>query len=97
VWFFHPYSSSFGVPVLNLRRPFTNKLNLIGEEPVNKNNEPEYYSVDYSKLSVILLQGLKETMTKLEETTNKLNEQILYTNKLETIINERLNKLENKN
>ena len=70
--------------------PFANKTELIGEEPVDKTGDPEYYSVDYSKLSVILLQGLKETMNKLEE-------QILYTNKLENIINERLNKLEKNN
>ena len=82
--------------------PFTNKSELIGEEPVDETGNPKYYSVDYSKLSVILLQGLKETMIKLEETTlkldettNNLNNQILYTNKLENIINERLNKLEN--
>ena len=82
--------------------PFANKTNLIGEEPVDETGNPKYYSVDYSKLSVILLQGLKETMSKLEETrlkldetTNNLNNQILYTNKLENIINERLNKLEN--
>ena len=77
--------------------PFTNKSDLIGEEPVDESGKPKYYTVDYSKLSVILLQGLKETMLKLEETTNKLNEQILYTSKLENIINERLNKLESKN
>ena len=82
--------------------PFTNKSNLTGEEPIDENGQPKYYSIDYSKLSVILLQGLKETMDileetryTLEETKNKLNEQHLYTSRLENIINERLNKLEN--
>jgi len=69
--------------------PFTNNTKLTGDEPVDEDGKPIYYSIDYSKLSVILLQGLKETMNKLEE-------QILYTNKLENIINERLNKLEAK-
>ena len=55
---------------------------IIGCVYLNDKGEPTYYTIDYSKLSVILLQGLKETMNKLEETTNKLSEQILYTNKL---------------
>jgi hypothetical protein len=41
------------------------------------------------------MNKLEETRLKLDETTNNLNNQILYTNKLENIINERLNKLEN--
>ena len=73
--------------------PFANKTELIGEEPVDKTGIPEYYSVDYSKLSVILLQGLKETMNKLEETSNKLEETMNKLEETRNILDETRNKL----
>ena len=73
--------------------PFTNKSDLTGEEPVDETGKPKYYTVDYSKLSVILLQGLKETMLKLEETTNKLEETRNILEETRNILEETRNKL----
>jgi hypothetical protein len=76
---------------------------LSGNEPVDINGNPEYYSVDYSKLSVILLQGLKETINKLEITENKLeiteNKLEIMEKKLDDLMNQitNLNILFNKN